>query len=76
MGRRSVLDARMEHLTCFVAGNLALGAHSGAVNGSKADEFLALAQNLTHTCYQMYRQMPTGRLPPLCCPAVRSAMQS
>ena len=55
----------MEHLTCFVAGNLALGAHSGAVNGTKAGEFLALAKNLTHTCYQMYRLMPTGGAAPI-----------
>ena len=50
----------MEHLTCFVAGNLALGVSSGAVAGGNATRFLDLAKNLTRTCYQMYRHMPTG----------------
>ncbi|KAK9909409.1 hypothetical protein WJX75_001817 [Coccomyxa subellipsoidea] len=51
---------RLEHLTCFVAGNLALGVHTGAVNGTRADKYMALARNLTNTCYEMYRRMPTG----------------
>lgn len=58
--RSSQLDQRMEHLTCFVGGNLALGVASGAVSGAQADAYLSLAKNLTHTCYSMYHTMPTG----------------
>ena len=54
------LDRRMEHLTCFVAGNLALGVHAGAVDGARAEAYLSLAKNLTDTCYSMYHTMPTG----------------
>eukprot|EP00884_Botryococcus_braunii_P011514 jgi/Botrbrau1/20363/Bobra.0006s0028.1 len=56
-------DRKMEHLTCFIAGNLALGVQTGAVVGSKADEYLDLAKALTYTCYQMYVRMPTGLAP-------------
>jgi hypothetical protein len=62
-GRGSFVQ-RLEHLTCFVAGNLALGVHTGAVNGTRADKYMALARNLTNTCYEMYRRMPTGASPP------------
>lgn len=57
---RGAFVQRLEHLTCFVAGNLALGVHTGAVNGTKAGKYMALARNLTNTCYEMYRSMPTG----------------
>ena len=51
---------RMEHLTCFIAGNLALGVMEGAVTGAKADRYLDVAKGVTETCYHMYKQMPTG----------------
>lgn len=65
----------MEHLTCFVAGNLALGVEAGAVAGDAATRYLWLAKNLTRTCYEMYRHMPTGAalLPRLCRLAPTSA---
>ena len=50
----------MEHLACFVPGNLALGVESGAVAGAKAEEYLALAAELCVACFQMYSQQPTG----------------
>ena len=53
----------MEHLTCFIAGNLALGVESGAVDGEKASLYLEHAKNITRTCYEMYRRMPTGKRP-------------
>ena len=59
-GNRGFFDTQMEHLTCFVAGNLALGVSSGAVTGQNATRYMNLAKNLAHTCYQMYRHMPTG----------------
>lgn len=61
---RGILVHRLEHLTCFVAGNLALGVHTGAVNGTRAAKYMALARNLTNTCYEMYRRMPTGARQP------------
>ena len=50
----------MEHLTCFVAGNLALGVANGAVDGAKGAHYLGVAKNLTRTCFEMYNKMPTG----------------
>ena len=77
---RTFFEKQMEHLTCFVAGNLALGVSSGAVTGGNATKYLDLAKNLTATCYQMYRHTPTGgvvapgmqrsglRMAPVCMP--------
>lgn len=50
----------MDHLACFVPGMLALGVSHGAVTGSKAKQYQAVAANMTYTCYQMYKQQPTG----------------
>ncbi len=55
---------KMDHLSCFIPAMLALGAHSGAVTGAKATKYLQVAEELTHTCWQMYHQMPSGG-PPL-----------
>lgn len=49
---------KMDHLVCFIAGTLALGAHNGAPN-----EHLQIAKELTRTCYQMYAEMDTGLSP-------------
>ncbi|DBB14856.1 TPA: hypothetical protein ACH3X3_004461 [Trebouxia sp. C0006] len=54
---------RLEHLTCYLPGNLALGVAYGAVNGSKADHYMAVAKNLTYSCWQMYERMPVGLAP-------------
>lgn len=55
----------MEHLACFVPGNLALGVEAGAVAGAKAAAYLRLATDLADACFQMYAQQPSGaRLPP------------
>ncbi|KAA6419670.1 MAG: mannosyl-oligosaccharide 1 [Trebouxia sp. A1-2] len=54
---------RLEHLTCYLPGNLALGVVYGAVNGSKADHYMAVAKNLTYSCWQMYERMPVGLAP-------------
>lgn len=51
----------MEHLSCFAAGMLALGAMQGVRSAAGAAEAdLKLAQELVGTCYEMYRQTPTG----------------
>ena len=57
----------MEHLACYLPGNLALGVAEGAVSGDKAAQYLAAARSLTATCWRMYSQQQTGD-PPLCSP--------
>lgn len=59
---------KMDHLVCFLPGNIALGAMYLAKNPSsfkkdETDELLKLAEALTETCYQMYEQMETGLSP-------------
>ena len=63
----------MEHLACYLAGNLALGVAEGAVGGEKALQYAAVAEELTHTCQRMYEIMPTGGLDTIvfACPVVR-----
>ena len=56
----TVFEPRLEHLTCFLPGNLALGVAYGAVNGTKADLYMDVAKNLTYSCWQMYERMPMG----------------
>ena len=61
LGRFGDLVHRYEHLTCFCPGMLALGVHAHAVAAAaKAGRYLALAEELTRTCSQMYAQTPTG----------------
>ena len=59
---RKRVKHKMDHLVCFVPAMLALGSHMGAVTGSKADQYMQLAENLTETCWQMYATQPTGQL--------------
>lgn len=60
--QNTVFMPRLEHLTCFLPGNLALGVAYGAVSDAKAELYMSLAQNLTYTCWQMYDKMPIGEL--------------
>ncbi|KAK9475249.1 glycoside hydrolase [Dipodascopsis tothii] len=62
---------KMDHLVCFLAGNLALGATEGATlelaqrtrwTARQAAD-MALAKELMHTCVQMYDQTATGLAP-------------
>ncbi|EDV28003.1 uncharacterized protein TRIADDRAFT_53127 [Trichoplax adhaerens] len=50
----SQFSPKMDHLVCFLAGNLALGAHNGL-----PAKHLQIGKELTETCYQMYARMPT-----------------
>lgn len=51
----------MEHLACYLPGTLALAAyHQGN------DDLLALAADLTDTCYQMYHRQAKGISPEKC----------
>lgn len=43
---------------CFLPGTLAL-----AVKNGLPDKLMTLAEELMHTCYEMYRRMPTGLSP-------------
>ncbi len=64
---------QMEHLACYLPGNLALGVAEGAVGGEKALQYAAVAEELTRTCQRMYEIMPTGGLHTtvFACPVVR-----
>ncbi|KAJ2788206.1 mannosyl-oligosaccharide alpha-1,2-mannosidase [Coemansia interrupta] len=64
---------KMDHLVCFLAGNLALGATMGrplsAIDAralsASAREDLVLARQLGDTCAHMYFDAPTGLAPEL-----------
>ncbi len=61
--RVDVVKHKMDHLSCFIPAMLALGAHANAVTGAKATRYLQVAEELTHTCWQMYHQMASGKRP-------------
>lgn len=71
-GLNGELSSKMDHLVCFMGGLLAMGATHGypisiAQNSTwwdndHADDWI-LAQEITHTCYQMYHQIPAGLSP-------------
>jgi len=54
------MNHQMDHLACYLPGNLALGVAEGAVTGAKAQLYASVAANLTYTCWQMYARQPTG----------------
>lgn len=49
---------KMDHLVCYLPGTLALGVHNGLPS-----KYMSMAKSLMYTCYQMYKQMPTGLSP-------------
>ena len=57
---KNKLVGKMEHLSCYLPGNIALGVAEGAVSGAKAQHYLEVAANLTFTCWQMYERSATG----------------
>jgi mannosyl-oligosaccharide alpha-1,2-mannosidase len=64
--RGGSLDRKMEHLTCFVGGMLAMGAHTDPTSGGPGAESERArrdgraARALAYTCYQMYARSPVG----------------
>ena len=54
------LGHKMDHLACFSAGMLMIGAQDGH---RFAGEYVALAEQLTLTCEQMYKHTATGLSP-------------
>eukprot|EP00756_Hemistasia_phaeocysticola_P005263 Hpha_TRINITY_DN13247_c1_g1::TRINITY_DN13247_c1_g1_i1::g.154806::m.154806/K01230/MAN1; mannosyl-oligosaccharide alpha-1,2-mannosidase len=64
--KRGAVFNKMDHLACFAGGMLALGVNEiGHDGGADNDEVLNVAEGLTETCYQMYKQQPTGVAPEL-----------
>ena len=56
----------MDHLVCFMSGNLALGStyiRKIERYASEANGLLELAEEIAETCYQMYAQTETGLSP-------------
>ncbi|KAG8231497.1 hypothetical protein J437_LFUL007668, partial [Ladona fulva] len=49
---------KMDHLTCYLPGTLALGVHYGMPK-----EHMKFAEDLLYTCYQTYAQQPTFLAP-------------
>lgn len=72
IGLNNIHSSKMDHLVCFMGGLLAMGATEGITinkartmdwwNYEREQDWL-LAQELTYTCYQMYKQTPTGLAP-------------
>ena len=56
----AVLDHKMDHLACFAAGMLMIGAQDGH---RFAGEYVALAGALTETCNVMYTHTKSGLSP-------------
>ncbi|KAK0177418.1 hypothetical protein PV328_001474 [Microctonus aethiopoides] len=52
------MKPKMDHLTCYLPGTLALGVHHGLLA-----EHMDLAKELTTTCYQTYAIQPTFLAP-------------
>lgn len=71
-GLNSIRSSKMDHLVCFMGGLLAMGATEGlSINKARTmdwwnyerEQDWLLAQELTYTCYQTYKQTPTGLAP-------------
>jgi mannosyl-oligosaccharide alpha-1,2-mannosidase len=59
----SSLGNKMDHLTCFLPGVLALGVDQEVVQGDLARKHLKAAEDIALTCAEMYLKMPTGLAP-------------
>lgn len=57
------LTEKMEHLVCFLPGTLALGVHTGVVEGDNAKEHMRIARGLLKTCLEMYAMTASGLAP-------------
>ncbi|KAI4304477.1 hypothetical protein MLD38_039980 [Melastoma candidum] len=71
-GAKGSFSPKMDHLVCFLPGTLALGATKGltkerALKGNLLTfedfENLKLAEDLAHTCFEMYSVTSTGLAP-------------
>lgn len=69
------ISPKMDHLVCFLGGNLALGATEGLTVeqarkedggrkwGRRQEDDLRLAREVTRTCYEMYNVTASGLAP-------------
>ena len=71
-GLSQKLSPKMDHLVCFMPGTIALGATGGLPLfearkskqwGTKQEEEMNLARELTKTCWGMYKNTATGLAP-------------
>ncbi|KAK3432783.1 hypothetical protein EUGRSUZ_D00298 [Eucalyptus grandis] len=71
-GSNGAFSPKMDHLVCFLPGTLALGATKGKTKEKAMKdnlltfedlENLKLAEDLMHTCFQMYSVTSTGLAP-------------
>ncbi|XP_043286464.1 endoplasmic reticulum mannosyl-oligosaccharide 1,2-alpha-mannosidase [Venturia canescens] len=58
IGATKDMKMKMDHLTCYLSGTLALGAHHGL-----GSEHMDFAKELLRTCYQTYAIHPTFLAP-------------
>lgn len=58
LGGAKDFKPKMDHLTCYLPGTLALGVHNGM-----PESHMKLAEQLLATCYQTYAQQPTFLAP-------------
>ena len=52
------IGVMQDHLVCYFGGALALASRNGFPS-----QYMDIGKRLTDTCWQMYRQMPTGLSP-------------
>ncbi|KAF3916813.1 hypothetical protein ABW20_dc0108935 [Dactylellina cionopaga] len=72
MGIDTTVSPKMDHLVCFMPGNILLGATNGTTVaeakkspgwGPREEEDLKLAKELMRSCYEMYNVTATGLAP-------------
>ncbi|KAF3940280.1 hypothetical protein ABW19_dt0209858 [Dactylella cylindrospora] len=72
MGIGTTVSPKMDHLVCFMPGNILLGATNGTTVeqakkspawGPREEEDLNLAKELMRSCYEMYNTTATGLAP-------------
>ncbi|KAK6343898.1 mannosyl-oligosaccharide alpha-1,2-mannosidase [Orbilia brochopaga] len=72
MGLGTTVSPKMDHLVCFMPGNILLGATNGTTVaearklpswGPREEEDLTLARELMRSCYEMYNVTATGLAP-------------
>jgi len=51
---------KMEHLACFIGGNLVLAAHTLPKEETDPEQLKQWGDGITETCHQMYARTPTG----------------
>ncbi|KAF3105747.1 mannosyl-oligosaccharide alpha-1,2-mannosidase [Orbilia oligospora] len=72
MGVGTTVSPKMDHLVCFMPGNILLGATNGTTVsearkspswGQREEGYLTLSKELMRSCYEMYNVTATGLAP-------------